>query len=159
MVESANRRHPSHRLQRARWQYHHCILFRTLQRHLKRRTVGMIRLSVFFAQKTAPDTVFRERGGKNRILFFTGARSLPCRSYASGGARYLQPDLMLLTHARCALKDPHGCFGISIHAFVLSRTGHRHGMEIMDAKNRSVYGISACFSAGESTVSHCCVAQ
>ena len=113
----------------------------------------------FFAQKTAPDTVFRERGGKNRILFFTGARSLPCRSYASGGARYLQPDLMLLTHARCALKDPHGCFGISIHAFVLSRTGHRHGMEIIDAKNRSVYGISACFSAGESTVSHCCVAQ
>ena len=113
----------------------------------------------FFAQKTAPNTVTSGWGGKNRILFFTGARSLPCRSYASGGARYLQPDLMLLTHARCALKDPHGCFGISIHTFVLSRTGHRHGMEIMDAKNRSVYGISACFSAGESTVSHCCVAQ
>ena len=68
-----------------------------------------------FTQKTAPDTASSKWGGKNRFLFLTGARSLQNRSYASGGTRYLQADLMLLTHARCAFKDPHGCFGISMN--------------------------------------------
>ena len=45
--------------------------------------------------------------------FLTAARSLQGRSYAAGGARYLLPDLMLLTHAGCAFKDPRGRFGIS----------------------------------------------
>ena len=42
-------------------------------------------------------------------------RQDPCkgRSYAAGGARYLHADLMLLTHAGCAFKDPRGRFGIS----------------------------------------------
>ncbi len=31
----------------------------------------------------------------------------------AGGARYLRADLMLLTHAGCAFKDPRGRFGIS----------------------------------------------
>ena len=44
---------------------------------------------------------------------FTEARSLQSRSYAAGGARYLHADLMLPTHAGCALKDPRGRFGIS----------------------------------------------
>ena len=35
------------------------------------------------------------------------------RSYAAGGARYLRTDLMLLTHAKYAFKDPRGRFGIS----------------------------------------------
>ena len=35
------------------------------------------------------------------------------RSYAVGGARYLRTDLMLLTHAKYAFKDPRGRFGIS----------------------------------------------
>ena len=45
--------------------------------------------------------------------FLTAARSLQGRSYAAGGARYLHADLMLLTHAGCALKGPRGRFGIS----------------------------------------------
>ena len=45
--------------------------------------------------------------------FLTAARSLQGRSYAAGGTRYLLPDLMLLTHAGCAFKDPRGRFGIS----------------------------------------------
>ena len=47
------------------------------------------------------------------MLFFTGARSLQGRSYAAGGTRYLHADLMLLTHAKYALKGPRGRFGIS----------------------------------------------
>ena len=50
---------------------------------------------------------------KTDAVFFTGARSLQSRSYAAGGARYLHADLMLLTHAGCALKGPRGRFGIS----------------------------------------------
>ena len=38
------------------------------------------------------------------------------RSYAAGGARYLRTDLMLLTHAKYAFKDPRGRFGISCSA-------------------------------------------
>ena len=45
--------------------------------------------------------------------FLTAARFLQGRSYAAGGARYLLPDLMLLTHAKYAFKDPRGRFGIS----------------------------------------------
>ena len=38
------------------------------------------------------------------------------RSYAAGGARYLRTDLMLLTHAKYAFKDPRGRVGISCSA-------------------------------------------
>ena len=64
-------------------------------------------------KKYAPVIVADERGAKNDIRFFSAARSLQSRSYAAGGARYLQADLMLLTHAGCAFKDPRGRFGIS----------------------------------------------
>ena len=52
-------------------------------------------------------------GALKTIYVFTAARSLQSRSYAAGRARYLQADLMLLTHAGCAFKDPRGRFGIS----------------------------------------------
>lgn len=88
-------------------------------------------------QKTAPSTVASGWGGKNRILFFTGTRSLRSRSYASGGARYLQADLMLLTHARCALKDPHGCFGISMNPALRCREqGQSREMKSLVARLR-----------------------
>ena len=64
-------------------------------------------------KKYAPVIVADERGAKNDIRFFSAARSLQSRSYAAGGTRYLQADLMLLTHAGCAFKDPRGRFGIS----------------------------------------------
>ena len=53
--------------------------------------------------------------GALKTMFVFSLRQDPCRnrSYAAGGARYLHADLMLLTHAGCAFKDPHGCFGIS----------------------------------------------
>ena len=63
-------------------------------------------------KKYAPFTVAGEWGAKNGFVF-TGARCLRSRSYATGGTRYLQADLMLLTHAGCAFKDPRGRFGIS----------------------------------------------
>ena len=64
-------------------------------------------------KKYAPVIIADERGAKNDIRFFSAARSLQSRSYAAGGTRYLQADLMLLTHAGCAFKDPRGRFGIS----------------------------------------------
>ena len=70
-------------------------------------------------KKYAPVIVADERGAKNDIRFFSAARSLQSRSYAAGGTRYLQADLMLLTHAGCAFKDPRGRFGISYPAAVL----------------------------------------
>lgn len=56
---------------------------------------------------------FTVSGALKTDSFLTAARSLQGRSYAAGGARYLLPDLMLLTHAGCAFKDPRGRFGIS----------------------------------------------
>ena len=73
---------------------------------------GSLFLYPFIKQKYAPFTVAGERGAKNGFVF-TAARSLQSRSYAAGEARYLQADLMLLTHAGCAFKDPRGRFGIS----------------------------------------------
>ena len=56
------------------------------------------------------------------------------RSYAAGGARYLRTDLMLLTHAKYAFKDPRGRFGICV-------------------------GVSRVFALAGAAVSYCCVAQ
>lgn len=84
-------------------------------------------MSALLYTKTAPDTVASEWGGKNRILFLTGARSLQSRSYAAGETRYLQADLMFLTHARCAFKDPHGCFGISMNPTLRCRDQDKAG--------------------------------
>ena len=56
---------------------------------------------------------YKVSGALKTDSFLTAARSLQGRSYAAGGARYLLPDLMLLTHAGCAFKDPRGRFGIS----------------------------------------------
>ena len=62
--------------------------------------------------KNTPRSPCGERGAKTKLVF-TAARCLQSRSYAAGGARYLQADLMLPTHAGCAFKDPRGRFGIS----------------------------------------------
>ena len=51
------------------------------------------------------------------------------RSYAAGGARYLRTDLMLLTHAKYAFKDPRGRFGISDSARP-DASGNRQRVEI-----------------------------
>ena len=72
-------------------------------------------------KKYAPVIIADERGAKNDIRFFSAARSLQSRSYAAGGTRYLQADLMLLTHAGCAFKDPRGRFGISDPAAASAR--------------------------------------
>ena len=62
---------------------------------------------------------YKVSGALKTDSFLTAARSLQGRSYAAGGTRYLLPDLMLLTHAGCAFKDPRGRFGISYPAAVL----------------------------------------
>ena len=78
-------------------------------------------------KKYAPVIVADERGAKNDIRFFL--RQDPCtsRSYAAGGARYLKPDLMLLTHAGCAFKDPRGRFGISDPCALPPKSGRAGG--------------------------------
>ena len=81
--------------------------------------------------------------------FLTAARSLRGRSYAAGGTRYLLPDLMLLTHAGCAFKDPRGRFGISNTRLPADQCRKERGNEIRVslAKAEALYvlllGISA----------------
>ena len=62
--------------------------------------------------KNTPRSPCGERGAKTKLVLLR-QDSCKSRSYAAGGARYLQADLMLLTHAGCAFKDPRGRFGIS----------------------------------------------
>ena len=84
--------------------------------------------------KNTPRSPCGERGAKTKLVF-TAARSLQSRSYAAGGARYLQADLMLLTHAGCAFKDPRGRFGISYPAAVL-RTEQSTAREVKSVRTR-----------------------
>ena len=98
-------------------------------------------------QKYAPFTVSDERGAKNTIVF-TAARSLQHRSYAADGARYLQADLMLLTHAECAFKGPRGRFGISFPPRSCSRAGAGRAYEIKTLRcGKAVRSLYVCFSA------------
>ena len=81
-----------------------------------------------FTQKIRPGHL-AVNGALKRSSFFTAARSLQSRSYAAGGARYLRADLMLLTHAKYAFKDPRGRFGISDSARP-DASGNRQRVEI-----------------------------
>ena len=72
---------------------------------------------------------YKVSGALKTDSFLTAARSLQSRSYAAGGARYLQADLMLLTHAKYAFKDPRGRFGISDSARP-DASGNRQRVEI-----------------------------
>ena len=84
--------------------------------------------------KIRPGHLCGERGAKT-ISVLSAARCLQSRSYAAGGARYLQADLMLLTHAGCAFKDPRGRFGISYPAAVL-RTEQNTAREVKSVRTR-----------------------
>ena len=71
------------------------------------------------------------------FIFFrswTSDHPLQSRSYAAGGARYLQADLMLLTHAGTIfIKEPRGRFGIFTSVILAGAshgTKHRPGSEI-----------------------------
>lgn len=70
-------------------------------------------VSVSLQKKKIRPVHYKVSGALKTDSFLTAARSLQGRSYAAGGTRYLLPDLMLLTHAGCAFKDPRGRFGIS----------------------------------------------
>ena len=74
-----------------------------------------------FAQNT-PRSPCGERGAKNDIRFLL--RQDPCKA-----------DLMLLTHAGCAFKDPRGRFGISYPAAVL-RTEQSTAREVKSDRTR-----------------------
>ena len=103
---------------------------------------------LLFYTKNTPRSPCGERGAKTKLVF-TAARSLQSRSYAAGGARYLQADLMLLTHAGCAFKDPRGRFGISNTRLPADQCRKERGNEIRVslAKAEALYvlllGISA----------------
>ena len=89
-------------------------------------------------QKYAPDTVSSGWGAKTGSVFDCG--KMPAsRSYAAGGARYLRTDLMLLTHAKYAFKDPRGRFGISCSACTLTRSDAGRWFEIsLDEQSSSL---------------------
>ena len=72
---------------------------------------------------------YKVSGALKTDSFLTAARFLQGRSYAAGGARYLRADLMLLTHAKYAFKDPRGRFGISDSARP-DASGSRQRVEI-----------------------------
>ena len=113
-------------------------------------------------KKYAPVIVADERGAKNDIRFFSAARSLQSRSYAAGGTRYLQADLMLLTHAGCAFKDPGAL--VSQTPLLRLPEGSRQPEREISWLNRlgdkGLYSSRiACTSWAIHTVSHCCVAQ
>jgi len=68
---------------------------------------------IAFAHKNTPHSLLPVDGALKTQLFLLRQDACFHRSYAAGGTRYLQADLMLLTHAGCAFKDPRGRFGIS----------------------------------------------
>ena len=68
---------------------------------------------IAFSHKNTPHSLLPVDGALKTQLFLLRQDACFHRSYAAGGTRYLQADLMLLTHAGCAFKDPRGRFGIS----------------------------------------------
>ena len=86
-----------------------------------------------FLHKKPPRLLHAIAGAvKTEICFSLGQD--PCNAGLMPQAEQgiCQTDLMLLTHARCALKDPHGCFGISDDpAAMLSRTGQGREVKSM----------------------------
>ena len=97
-----------------------------------------------FAHKNTPRSSL-PMSGALKTMFVFSLRQDPCRnrSYAAGGARYLHADLMLLTHAGCAFKDPHGCFGISGPGAPRRLYGAEQGNEI----RKTSFGRGTVFSA------------
>ena len=66
-----------------------------------------------FLHKNTTHSLLPVDGALKTQLFLLRQDACFHRSYAAGGTRYPQADLMLLTHAGCAFKDPRGRFGIS----------------------------------------------
>ena len=90
---------------------------------------------IAFAHKNTPHSLLPVDGALKTQLFLLRQDACFHRSYAAGGARYLQADLMLLTHAGCAFKDPRRRFGISYPAAVL-RTEQSTAREVKSDRTR-----------------------
>ena len=90
---------------------------------------------IAFAHKNTPHSLLPVDGALKAQLFLLRQDACFHRSYAAGGTRYLQADLMLLTHAGCAFKDPRGRFGISYPAAVL-RTEQSTAREVKSVRTR-----------------------
>lgn len=90
---------------------------------------------IAFAHKNTPHSLLPVDGALKTQLFLPRQDACFHRSYAAGGTRYLQADLMLLTHAGCAFKDPRGRFGISYPAAVL-RTEQSTAREVKSDRTR-----------------------
>ena len=90
---------------------------------------------IAFAHKNTPHSLLPVDGALKTQLFLLRQDACFHRSYAAGGTRYLQADLMLLTHAVCAFKDPRVRFGISYPAAVL-RTEQSTAREVKSDRTR-----------------------
>ena len=95
----------------------------------------LFHIFIAFAHKNTPHSLFPVDGALKTQLFLLRQDACFHRSYAAGGTRYLQADLMLLTHAGCAFKDPRGRFGISYPAAVL-RTEQSTAREVKSDRTR-----------------------
>ena len=98
--------------------------------------------------KNTPHSLFPVNGALKTQPFLLGQDACKSRSYATDGTRYLQADLMLLTHAGCAFKDPRGRFGISTSHPAAVREQARSGLMKSDhCDGQRLSGFVPSFSA------------
>ena len=86
-----------------------------------------------FLHKNTPRSPCGERGAKNDVRF--SLRQDPCKAGLMQQAEQgiCNADLILLTHAGCAFKDPRGRFGISAPGLRSARNkAQRQGNEISE---------------------------
>ena len=95
---------------------------------------------IAFSHKNTPHSLLPVDGALKTQLFLLRQDACFHRSYAAGGKRYLQADLMLLTHAGCAFKDPRGRFGISYPAAVL-RTEQSTAGKVKSDETRMAHAV------------------
>ena len=90
---------------------------------------------LLFYTKNTPRSPCGERDAKNDIRFLL--RQDPCKAGLMQQAEQgiCNADLILLTHAGCAFKDPRGRFGISYPAAVL-RTEQSTAREVKSVRTR-----------------------
>ena len=104
-----------------------------IQARTSAKRSGLVFSQKEFAQKS-PRSPCGERALKTIYVFYCG--KIPAKQVlCSRRSRYLQADLMLLTHAGCAFKDPRGRFGISYPAAVL-RTEQSTAREVKSDRTR-----------------------
>ena len=104
------------------------ISLRSYEETVKRKRVFFENFVIGFCpQKYAPVIVADERGAKNDIRFFCGKIPAQAGLMQQAEQGICTADLILLTHAGCAFKDPRGRFGISYPCALPPKSGRAGG--------------------------------